>query len=355
MNQLNVFNLEVAALNILGQCSLCQTKAPVKFYYNRRLFVCQLIGIVLYFLGVNHLKNYELQHTRSESSSLTTLTSFEFSEENKSPDLVVSSTLMSIHEVFMNYVMVMVLLMRWTKQKRIARIYNNLIDIQNRIESLNTSNIRVTNVTRQFIIRSVVTLLFETMFAVDEFQPYSFRDTKTKAFTVFLHRIVFRFALLQFFTFHDVIKPQAITLTRLQNDIRTGSDMEKVHRTFTKIIHTNKLIDKVLSKEFVLDTTNSALYIVLTLYLYCIRAEKELNVVYHTEDAFLNERSITFLTLWTLIELNASKKRFVYSHSFVSGADKRTFWTIICSSFSVLMIILQFRDITTIRRSARLY
>lgn len=387
MKLINVFTSEVMILNVICQCSLNQIQPTRKFYYNRRLFFCQLIGVFLYFFIINLVSNYELKLTGS--TNFTTPTLVQFSEEHNSPDVIVSNSLISIHETFMNFVMVIVLLMRWTKQKRIAKIYNNLLDIQNQIEGLKLGKIKVTPISRQFIKRSVVMLLFEAMFGIDEFQPYAFRETKTKAFTVFLHRIVFRFALLQLFTFYDVLLVQTRTLTRQLTEIRTISEMEKLHRILMKIIHTKKLIDKTLSKEFVLDVANTALYIVLTLYLYCVRAEKELNVLYHTEDVFLNERSIAFLTLWmfysfhvvtktrvaleilssklqevsdqfkptmsfySLTNFSASKKGFKFSHSFVDGADKGTFWTIMCSSFSVLMIVLQFRDITTLRRSAQ--
>lgn len=372
MKLATVFHGEVVLLRLVGQCALTRSKGSEFFIYNQYLYIIQLIAIVV----------YTVIKIRNQTNALTVNDTVDhyLSKETTNIDVAITLVLIMTSKIYENLLWTVISVIRFVQRKKFAGIYNNLLLIDQDLKLINPETNYVQKILINATIRVPLLFIANSFDIVEEFR---LRSTIFDMVSFFLLGFGWRMIYNQQLMSYDVLRIQTQMWVDALHGIKTMENMERAHRSFVRIIHTKRLIDKAYNYQFVVDIFGNIAIFVLVLYTVTKKIQSEEGV----EEKFMVGRSIIIMCSWlyhcfyvvsesrkalerlvlkfqdcsdkfkpkinfySLLKLTATNQQVFRSNTVISSVGLSTLFKIFGSICSWVVIIHQFRQIAILRKN----
>lgn len=305
MNLLQFVDFKVKVLRVFGHCALIKSPTRQGFIFNWFLYTVQMIGWLLFLIIKTKLQEYEysimadeLKYTANEYFLQKYL-----DEAHSNADTVLTYTLMLIHDTYLSFVWLILIMIRFRSKKNYAEIYNSVIKIDQDIKSINPTSLYVKLIKQKHLRRWIILIFVFSILAMDEFQSYSLKRSYTEKVTSVILRLVWYLVYDQQITVYEILTVQLKALTKILNyDHQPVEVLEKSHRLLSNMIQTKLLIDHSFNKQFIIDLFGCCIFIVSLLYWEVVMLENLDQFDLPSFEYLLRERMLMFISCWVLYD-----------------------------------------------------
>lgn len=409
MNLLGLLNIEVTLLRFLGQCALVKSKKGNRFLFKWSLFIFQSTFMTV-FLIAKFLVRQKCYKRIDKESDYPISISYINNRENlhsitSDTDVVVTRSVLMLYNVFESYIWFLVTYIRYFKKQKFAKIYNQFAEIDRDIHWLESRTKYVKEFAKIFFIRLAIFVTVDLIHIFDEFFLQSEKNSMMSKITIIFIRFAWKMVFSQQVTAYELINIQIKCLGDIARQAKSVERVEKVHRILMKLIKVKGLVDKTFNNQFMANIFGCFLVLEILLILFTLSLQNGDQPYFHGNNVFLLERNLFNVCAWiyynfyiifavkisfgtllikfqestdcfqpkigfySLMKYGMRKNRAICARTFVSAAEIKTIskvsgkfiqkfyfstnyllFQIIGLLISVLVIILQFRQIADLRQ-----
>lgn len=250
---ISIFNIEIFILRWFGMSALLKTKNGKQFYFNRYLFVLQIIILALLYILKKCIENSETQVTNETIPNQTLAASIESSQTSskavKDSNEMIMTTISYMFNYYDTYIWLVVIAKRLRSEKGIEEIYNTSLVVDEEIPKLNSKSAYLQRFQRKFFWRLAIYFALQINLVYDISDPKSSDATLLQTIWIVTFCIVKTMMLNQCFTVLGTLAAQTEALTKAVETINHEQQLHKAHRLLVALNDTIKQANRIFDLQ----------------------------------------------------------------------------------------------------------
>lgn len=266
---ISILNIEVTVLRWLGVLGFFRTRDKKFFYFNRRLFITQIVIMTVIGLVTVDFQKYlaeSMAHWDQQSKKLSSTTHI-IDKNTETGSTVVAIALLYIFAIGDAYSWFVIFMNRLCSCKRFGEVYNDLLAIDYDIRELEPETTYVVEFwKKRYLWRMTVFMVFDLYQTIEDFTPFVPEYALITKFSIIIQRSTRNFIFNQLLTIFHVLASQAEALGQVAEAIDSEEKLYKTRLILIKIIRSGRRANKTFGLQMLMTLTSVTIFILFNLY-----------------------------------------------------------------------------------------